>query len=130
MRGLTDYAPSRLSPEQKAIWERLYKESEFLYGQRWAAHVATKVVDDMWTRSGHVRTPKLSRFPDPGNMIWLGYTVSLQYCDPKTRKPIVVKNFTRLPDCLWSPKLQAVMTYPRLTLPKATVSEHDVPDLR
>lgn len=130
MRGWTDHAPSRLSPAQTRIWERLYKESVYLYGQRWGAHVANKISGDSWTAGGKPRAaPRRSRLPDPGGMIWLGYTVSLQYYDPETRKPIAVKNFKQLPDCLWSPRLQAVMTYPQLKLPPATESEHSVPEL-
>lgn len=130
MRGITDYPPGGLTETQSAVWEAVYQASMPLYGYQWAGHVSSKIVDDLWTRSGRSRTLTKPRvIPNPGNMVWLGYTISLQYFDPRSREIIVRKHFPPLTDCLWSPKLQAVMVYPGLRIPPASMMPETVPKL-
>lgn len=130
LRGLTDHAPGGMTELQRTVWDAVYWRAEHLYGGEWSAHVADKICADLWTSTGRARAqPNRVKLPDPGDMIWLGYAMSLQYFDPSSPDLLVVHKFTTMPDCLWSPRLQAVMVYPRLVLPPPTVMPEDVPKL-
>lgn len=137
LRGLTDRAPWYLTKPHAALWERLYGQAEEIaYSGRWGkhgitlpAHVATKICDDLWTRSGANRVlPKPeSRSLPPGDMISLGYAVEVQYYDART-KAIETMSF-RLPTCLWSDQLQAVFVFTRLKIPQATMPAAAFPEM-
>jgi len=126
MRGLTDLAPLGLTKQQGNLWESMYEQASFLYGQEWGSHVANKVHCDLWTSTGRRRAPpRTGVLPHPGNMISLGFFVDVNYLDPRTGR-ILVRSY-RLPDCLWSERLRAVLVFPRMKIPSATVEAKRLP---
>lgn len=137
LRGLTDYPPSRLTAPQRELWERIYVQSEAFAasgvwgdeGYTWPAHVATKVTNDLWTRSGSRRRLTFRRvMPPPGDMIAIGFTIDAQYFDPKSA---TIKTWRPrgLPLCLWSEDLQAVVVFTKMRIPNATMPAASMPKL-
>lgn len=136
-RGLTDHAPSGLTQAQRQQWERNYEQSEAVAasgywgdeGFRWPAHVANKIHRDLWTESGRRRAlPGPTILPDPGDMIGIGFAVDVQYYDC-ARRTIKTLKFPRLPVCLWSKRLQAVVIFRRMAIPEATIPAASMPEM-
>jgi hypothetical protein len=136
-RGLTDYPPVRLNGQQRRLWERLYFQSETIAasnywgreGFEWPAHVANKVIDDLWTRDGRRRRlPAPGVLPFPGDMISIGFALDVQYFDPSTQS-IATRKFPRLPLCLWSEHLRAVLIFPKMKVPDAQQQATSFPRL-
>ena len=134
LRGLTDHPPARLRGVQRATWERLYVQSEAIAasgawgdeGYTWPAHVANKIVNDLWTPSGRPRAlPRPGLMPAPGDMIAIGFFVEAHYWDGRR----IAKLSMRLPVCLWSDHLRAVVVFRRMQIPEATYAAKTAPQL-
>lgn len=136
MRGLTDRPPMGLTDAQREQWEDIYDQCtragnrERAWDDEWSSHVANKLHQDTWTRSGRRRhLPAPGRLPQPGNMIALGFFLDANYYYPETGSILILDEKRRLPVCLWSEQLRAVLVFPKMRIPRAEVSSASLPAL-
>lgn len=128
---LLDDAPTDLPAPAVRRWEALHAQAADLYGQQYAAHVATKLVYDLW--SSHTGRPRPR--PTPGQLpqrrlglVGLGHTIEIAGVEWGGSKIVSAKKL-RLPICFWSHELQAVLSFPGLKVAPPVMSAYEVPKL-